>query len=187
MSPPERGSDVATPRLLYVRDRTSRQMDVRDAVEADAEALAELADAPSDVMRNLIHDRSVRVAVERSDAGPGPERREADEERREADDEGGADAPPDVEELAESVLGFVSFDARPDAVHVTQLDGTPGACTRLLEEPLGFARREGMAVELLVPADDDAVRTAVEDVGFDERGDGPRFEGRPTVRYRLEP
>jgi hypothetical protein len=38
-------------------------MNVRDAVEADADRLAALTDAPTDVMRNLIHDRSVRVAV----------------------------------------------------------------------------------------------------------------------------
>lgn len=38
-------------------------MEVRDALEADAEALADLADAPRDVMRNLVHDRTVRVAV----------------------------------------------------------------------------------------------------------------------------
>lgn len=37
-------------------------MNVRDAVEADAERLAALTDAPTDVMRNLIHDRTVRVA-----------------------------------------------------------------------------------------------------------------------------
>jgi hypothetical protein len=37
-------------------------MDVRDAVEADAERLAEMTGSPEDVMRNLIHDRAVRVA-----------------------------------------------------------------------------------------------------------------------------
>ncbi|MEF8785689.1 MAG: hypothetical protein V5A45_07115 [Haloarculaceae archaeon] len=37
-------------------------MDVRDAVEADAGRLAALTDAPRDVMRNLVHDRTVRVA-----------------------------------------------------------------------------------------------------------------------------
>jgi hypothetical protein len=36
-------------------------MEVRDAVEADADALATLADSPADVMRGVIHDRSVRV------------------------------------------------------------------------------------------------------------------------------
>ncbi len=37
-------------------------MNIRDAVEADAERLAALTGAPTDVMRNLIHDRTVRVA-----------------------------------------------------------------------------------------------------------------------------
>ncbi|MFC6837051.1 hypothetical protein [Halomarina ordinaria] len=39
-------------------------MDVRDAVEADAARLAELTESPEDVMRNLVHDRTVRVSVE---------------------------------------------------------------------------------------------------------------------------
>ena len=38
------------------------RMNVRDAVEADADRLAALTDSPTDVMRNLIHDRTVRVA-----------------------------------------------------------------------------------------------------------------------------
>ena len=37
-------------------------MEIRDAVEADAERLASMTGAPRDVMRNLIHDRTVRVA-----------------------------------------------------------------------------------------------------------------------------
>ncbi len=37
-------------------------MNVRDAVEADADRLAALTGAPTDVMRNLVHDRTVRVA-----------------------------------------------------------------------------------------------------------------------------
>jgi hypothetical protein len=37
-------------------------MEIRDAVEADAERLAALTGAPTDVMRNLVHDRTVRVA-----------------------------------------------------------------------------------------------------------------------------
>jgi len=36
-------------------------MEMRDAREADAEQLAALADTPRDVMRNLVHDRTVRV------------------------------------------------------------------------------------------------------------------------------
>ncbi len=37
-------------------------MNVRDAIEDDAERLAALTDSPTDVMRNLVHDRTVRVA-----------------------------------------------------------------------------------------------------------------------------
>lgn len=37
-------------------------MKLRDAVEADAGRLASMTDAPRDVMRNLIHDRTVRIA-----------------------------------------------------------------------------------------------------------------------------
>ncbi|WP_123535843.1 hypothetical protein [Halosimplex salinum] len=39
-------------------------MDIRDAVEADADRLAELTGSPQDVMRNLVHDRTVRVATD---------------------------------------------------------------------------------------------------------------------------
>lgn len=127
-------------------------MDVRDAVEADAERMAELTGSPTDVMRNLVHDRTVRVA--------------------EADDE---------------TLGFVSFDAQRETVHVTQIEGTPDACERLLEEPLRFATGEGMSVELLVAEDDDALQSVAADAGFTEHGVGPRFDGTRTVRYRLDP
>ena len=126
-------------------------MEVRDAVEADAERLAALTDAPRDVMRNLVHDRTVRV-VER---------------------EG-------------EIVGFVSYDAREQTVHVTQLEGDADTYQRLLDEPLGFAAAEGMAVELLAPEDETAVHGAARDAGFEEVGNGPRFEGRRTVRFRLE-
>ena len=39
-------------------------MDIRDAVEADADRMASLTGSPTDVMRNLVHDRTVRVADE---------------------------------------------------------------------------------------------------------------------------
>ncbi len=125
-------------------------MDVRDAVEADAGRLASLTDTPRDVMRNLIHDRTVRVA--------------------EQDDE---------------IRGFVSYDAREGTVHVTQMDGDPATFQRLLEEPMRFARTEGMAVELLAPEDEPQLLDAAIAVGFDEVGRGPRFEGQPTTRLRM--
>ena len=143
-------------------------MEVRDAVEADADALAGIADAPADVMRNLIHDRTVVVAVT-----------------------GSAETDPNVdvddETTADDLLGFVSYDARDSTVHVTQLAGTRDACERLLAEPVRFAANESMDVQLLVPADEEDVREAAERVGFERLGAGPRFEGRRTVRYRLRP
>jgi hypothetical protein len=125
-------------------------MDVRDAVEADAERLASLTDTPRDVMRNLVHDRTVRVA-----------------------------------EREGEIAGFVSYDARERTVHVTQMEGDPGTFERLLDEPVGFARTEGMAVELLAPEGEPHLEEAALAAGFDEVGRGPRFEGKPTTRFRL--
>ena len=127
-------------------------MEIRDAVEADAGRLADLADSPPDVMRNLVHDRTVRVATEDED-----------------------------------VVGFVSYDARQGTVHVTQIAGSTGVCERLLKEPITFAEREHMAVELLITAAQSEVEAAVEATGFRESGSGPQFAGESTVRYRLEP
>lgn len=127
-------------------------MEIRDAVEADAERMANLTGSPKDVMRNLVHDRTVRVAEE-----------------------------------AESVEGFVSFDAKDETVHVTQLEGDPELGERLLAEPRRFADREGMTVELLVPEDDENAQTAAERAEFDEYGPGPQFDGTRTTRYRWEP
>lgn len=141
-------------------------MRVRDAVEADAEALAAIADAPADAMRRVIHDRTVRVA-------------QAD----------GATTDPNADTAADAgteLLGFVSFDARAETVHVTQFDGTHTACERLVSEPLRFAANEEMAVELLVVDGQEAVREAVTNAGFERLGPGPRFDGSPTTRYRIE-
>lgn len=126
-------------------------MKLRDAIEADAGRLASLTDAPRDVMRNLVHDRTVRVLEE--------------------DDE---------------IVGFVSYDAREQTVYITQLEGTNAAYEKLLEEPLRFARTEGMAVELLVSTNKEAIREAASSSGFEQAGAGPEFDGQPTVRYRLE-
>jgi hypothetical protein len=141
-------------------------MEVRDAVEADADALSAIADVPADVVRNLIHDRTVRVAQrEATTAGPN------------------ADTTDD----GRDVDGFVSFDVRDGTVHVTQLAGTVAACERLLAEPTRFATGEGMTVELLAIEDDQTVRKAAEAAGFGRRGAGPTFDGKSTVRYRLDP
>ena len=138
-------------------------MHVRDAVEADAAALATIADTPTEAMRSVIHDRTVHVALDDSPADPAEEETDPDD-----------------------VLGFLSFDARNGTVHVTQFGGTRDVCARLLEEPLRFAASEAMGVELLVLDGEEEMREAAEGAGFHRVGTGPRFEGEQTSRYRLE-
>jgi len=142
-------------------------MQIRDAIEDDAEGMAAISDAPADVMRNLVHDRTVRVA--------------------EPDDANRPDATETSGNVTVELDGFVSFDVREDTVHVTQLDGTTDACVRLLEDPIRFARGEAMSVQLLVPEPEETIADAADEVGFDRVGRGPRFQGEPTVKYRLEP
>jgi hypothetical protein len=126
-------------------------MELRDAIEADAKRLADMTDAPADVMQNLVHDRTVRVL-----------------------------------ERGGEIAGFVSYDARDRTVHVTQIEGPEDGLETLLSEPLGFARAEGMAAELVVPEGEHTVEEAALTAGFDEVGSGPRFEGQPTTRFRIE-
>ncbi len=138
--------------------------------------LGELADAPAEVMRNVVHDRTVRVA-------------EADADASGADDAGESDpeSEDDAEDGESTVVGFVGFDAMPGTVRVTYLRGTPEARERLLEEPVRFARKEGMTVEALVPEDETETREVVEAAGFRRTGTGPRFEGGRTLEYRFDP
>lgn len=137
-------------------------MRVRDAVEADAEALGDLADAPAEVMRNVVHDRTVRVA-----------------------ESGGEDEPTGDEEF--EVTGFVGFDAMPGTVRVTYLRGSRDARERLLDEPIRFARKERMTVEVLVPESESETEEIVADAGFRRVGTGPRFDGGRTIEYRFDP
>jgi len=151
---------------IYTDSSDSYAMRIRDALESDADALATAIDRPRDVVRNMIHDRSVRVAVE--DGG-------------DESDGGGADS----DDGAETVRGFVAFDVRGDTVHVTDFDGSGSTVERLFEEPRRFARREEMGVEVVIPNDEETSEV-VEAAGFAAAGRGPRFEGRLTTRYRIE-
>lgn len=126
-------------------------MRVRDATETDSGRLADLADVPSEVMADAIHDRTVCVAEDDGD-----------------------------------VVGFVGFDAHRDAVHVTHLHGSPTARELLLDEPIRFAASESMPIELVALETEDRTHAAAESAGFERIGSGPRFEGRPTTRFRLE-
>ena len=143
-------------------------VEVRDAAEDDAETLGAIADFPADAVRNVIHDRTVRVAVDRP-GDPGPN----------------ADTPADDD--AESVLGFVAFDVRDSTVHVTQLAGDTDAAEQLLAEPIRFAVREGFDVAFVVPDSDTDAAAAAEAAGFTAVGPGPRFDGESTTRYRFRP
>lgn len=142
-------------------------MRVRDAVEADAAALGSMTGRPERVVRNMVHDRSVRVAVTDA-AAPA------------------ADADADDDTPIDAVAGFVAFDARDGTVHVTNFEGTADAVERLFEEPVRFATREGMAVEAVVPTDGTA-SGVVESIGFEAIGSGPRIDGASTTRYRFDP
>ena len=152
-------------------------MRIRDALESDAERLAELVGRPPDILVNMVHDRSVRVAVrepnETAENGSDGEAGDLDDGRQTSD----AD---------DSIVGFVAFDARGDTVHVTDFAAPGSAAGRLFEEPKRFARRETMDVEVVV-ADEERDRiAAVEDAGFVAVGSGPRFENRTTTRFRFE-
>ena len=162
-------------------------MDVRDAIEADADALATLSDSPVDVMRNLVHDRTVRVAVDATASAPTADDASGGTNSSSEQADETTNASGEGKESSTEIAGFVSFDARDETVYVTQIAGSQATCSRLLEEPIGFARREGMTVELLVPEGETDIRDAVEAAQFVASGQGPRFSGRPTTRYRLDP
>ncbi|WP_135823608.1 hypothetical protein [Halorussus ruber] len=159
-------------------------MRVRDAVEEDGVVLGELADAPAEVMRNVIHDRTVRVAEKPvAESGDGRE----DDGSAESDGTGQNDESDETGENDAEVVGFVGFDAMPGTVRVTYLRGTPEAREQLLKEPVRFARKEEMSVEALVPEDEAETKQVVEAAGFRQTGTGPRFDGGRTLEYRLEP
>lgn len=146
-------------------------MRVRDAVEDDGEALGRLAVAPAEVMRNVVHDRTVRVAEQNASDGS---------------DDGNGENDDESDENGE-IAGFVGFDAMPGTIRVTYLRGSKAARERLLEEPVRFARKEGMAVEVVVPETETATTEVVESAGFERAGRGPRFDDGQTLRYRLDP
>lgn len=187
-------------------------MHVRDAVEDDAEALATRVDLPTDAIRQLIHDRTVRVAERErpADAADPAERSPGDDDSDDpSTDDSSTDAPADDDSTdsaadadsndpgtdanspgpsgdGATVRGFLAFDADEGAVHVTQVAGGREAVDRLLDEPLRFAANEGMPVEAFVPDSESTVVDAVEAAGFESVGDRPQFDGEPIRRYRLE-
>lgn len=167
-------------------------MQVRDAVEDDAAALAALSDVSESALRNVVHDRTVRVLVD--DGGPANAPLDADAQDAPPDTAGDTAGTSSAGDLADSatadatapVRGFVSYDVRDGVVHLTQFGGDREAVGRLLEEPLRFAAAESMPVEVLVGEDDETMRGALEAERFELRGRGPAFGGTPTFRYRRD-
>lgn len=86
----------------------------------------------------------------------------------------------------EDVVAFVSFDATEDAVQLTHLAGPPDACAGLLEEIIRFAERSGLPIEMVVPHDERSTCEALEAAEFAACGEGPRFQGAGTIRYRRD-
>lgn len=151
------------------------EVEVRDAVEADAETLGAIVDLPADVLRNVVHDRTVRLAVTpHRDPGPNV-------------DAGPSDAAEEFGRAEEDIHGFVAFDVEGGTVHVTQLAGDADVSERLLAEPIRFAVNEGLDVALIVPESDTDVQSAAEAAGFDPSGQGPRFDGEQTTKYSFRP
>ncbi|WP_336023956.1 hypothetical protein [Halobellus salinisoli] len=87
-------------------------VEVRDAVETDAESLGAIVDLPADVLRNVVHDRTVRLAVA-PHRDPGPhadvaaerttdvERTDADADAERTDTDRAADETADVDAAGE--------------------------------------------------------------------------------------
>lgn len=135
-------------------------MQIRDAHEGDESAIAALAVGDIDP-HHLVRERVVRVATEPSESG---------------DDDVKGDA----------IAGFLAFDARSDAVHVTRVGGDEDAIRLLLDDAVRYAERENLPVEAVVPVGG-STAVALETRGFEGVGSGPRFEGRETTRFRLNP
>ncbi|ADQ65825.1 hypothetical protein GL213_01060 [Halogeometricum borinquense] len=140
--------------------------EVRDALETDAESLAAIADVPTDVMRNVVHDRTVRVAERHRDA---------------------TDPNADADAAEAELLGFVAFDVRDATVHVTQVGGSVEAVEHLLSEPVRFASNEQLDVEFLALSSDTDLHEAAERAGFERVGPGPAFMNEETVRFQIDP
>ena len=134
-------------------------MQIRDAHEDDASAIADLATGDIDP-GHLLRNRVVRVAID-------------------------ASGTPDGTAEEAVIAGFLAFDAQTDAIHVTRIGGEDDAVRALLDDVIRYASRERLPVEAVVPVDG-STAVALETKGFEGGERGPRFEGRATRRFRLE-
>lgn len=135
-------------------------MHIRDGHGEDVAAIRALAPGDVDPL-HLIRERTVRVAeLEGRDGEDGTEK--------------GA------------VVGFLAFTSRPRAIHVTRLGGSNDALDALVDDCIEESGRGARPVVAVVP-DGGPEAVALETKGFEVVAAGPRFRGRETTRYRLEP
>lgn len=85
----------------------------------------------------------------------------------------------------EEPIAGLAYDLWNDTVHITHLGGEADGIAAVLSEAQETAARRGLAVEAIVPIDDEPTVTAIEGAGFDDVGHGPAFRGEATRRYRL--
>lgn len=135
-------------------------MQIRDAQEGDESAIADLAVGDIDP-HHLVRERVVRVATESNESDP-------------------------QDAVEASIAGFLAFDPRPDAIHVSRIGGDEDAVHLLLDDAIQYAERESIPVEAVVPVGGSAA-VALETRGFKRVGSGPRFDGQETSRFHLDP
>ncbi len=85
------------------------------------------------------------------------------------------------------VRGVAAYEVQNGVVHVTRLAGETEAKLRLLESPMRFAESDAIPIETVVPEGEGETESVLRAAGFERAGAGPRFEGKPTVKYRYTP
>ena len=91
-----------------------------------------------------------------------------------------------VSETADGIQAMVSFDATPNHVQIASLAGNTADFERLLQEPIRFGEQVELPVQMVIPVTEKASVQALESAGFDHIGEGPMFEGTPTLVYRRQ-
>ncbi|XGI83069.1 hypothetical protein ACEU6E_07240 [Halorutilales archaeon Cl-col2-1] len=150
---------------------------IRDATEEDAERIAEIASEDVldeslsvDSVKDMVHDRSIKVA----------------ETKVEAEDE-----DEDKDESKDEVIGYVSYEVRPDTEsvvihHLGVGDGEDDTLRVLLDEPLEVADDEDAPVRVAVAESGASLREALEERGF-EVVEMRRFSGENLLVYEFTP
>lgn len=153
-------------------DDRSLEYEFRDAREEDAPRLAQIANEQvlneslsAESMRELVHERTIVVAV-----------RENEGQKK--------------EENGEEVVGYVSYEARMEFVVVQHLavipECEPEVLERLLEFPIEFADSEVLKTRIVSEKEDSETRSLVERYGFEHKR-LERFGDREMIVFERGP